>query len=120
MYVALGDDGCSIDLKRHFSFRGVLLGIKEWCTTNGGKISTSELSVVVGNKKSKVKRHTRELLGRDLKAGQSTGYARMLFLQQAIEVYLYGLLIRYLPQEEIRQTIRRVIFRLKEQGEILK
>lgn len=120
MYAAVGENGNSIELTEHFYFRGVLLSIKNWCSDHGGRISTTELAEMVQSKKSKVKRHAREVLGEGLKAGQRQGYAKQLTLQQAIEVYLYGLLIRYLNQKEIRHTIGRVVSCLKEQGEILK
>ncbi len=120
MDISVRDNGYCIDIMNHFYFKGILLSIQAECRAYGGRISTTMLAVLIKSKGSKVKRHTRELLGRDSKAAQGTGYARLLTPQQAIEVYIYGLLIRNLNQRDIKKTIRRVVFQLKDSGVVLK
>ena len=116
--ILIGDIGNSITITKRFFFQDKLLEIKAWCNAHGC-ISTTQLAAIVKSKKSKVKRHARNMLGPDSNTGQGQGYARQLTKRQAIRVYLYGMLIRHLSQRDIKLTTVRIIERLKASGEIL-
>lgn len=116
--ILIGEDGYSVTITKRLFFKDVLSDIQHLCDTHGS-ISTSELAGLIKSKKSKVKRHAREVLGPDFKTGQGQGYARQLTIQQAIRIYIYGMLIRHLSQRDIALTTARVIKRLKTSGEIL-
>jgi len=116
--ILIGDIGNSITITKRFFFQDKLLEIKAWCNAHGC-ISTTQLAAIVKSKKSKVKRHARNMLGPDSNTGQGQGYARQLTMEQAVRIYIYGLLIRHLSQRDIMLTITKIIKRLKASGEIL-
>ena len=116
--ITVSSDGCKVTIETWFDFRNKWEAIKKLGEIGHGKITTTELAKAIEQRSPKIKRHTRELLGHDESAGRRTGYSRKLTLEESIRVYVYGVLIQVLSQQETKRIVEHVISQLKIEGEL--
>ncbi len=117
--ITISQDGLSIKIKKLFNFTEALVAIRINNVFKGKEITTTRLSEITKQKKAKIKRHARELLGPDSIACKASGYSRKLTTEEAIGVIIYGKLVSYyVLHEERKKIVSLVINKLKSAGKL--